>query len=135
MYLTSKFKAGALLSAFLLIAGAEWLARTRYAAPTPAAVVATPAILRVGEPFTHSVPVVPAVDHSSAYVYQTPQQQQHYYRHGHKQSWARRNAPILGGAGGGALIGGLAGGGKGALIGGAVGAGGGALYKHFHHHH
>ena len=39
--------------------------------------------------------------------------------------WWKRNAPIIGGAAGGALIGGLAGGGKGLIIGGAVGGGGG----------
>jgi len=49
--------------------------------------------------------------------------------------WWKRNAPIIGGAGGGALVGGLAGGGKGALIGGAIGGGGGYLYKRYHHHH
>jgi hypothetical protein len=52
--------------------------------------------------------------------------------------WWKRNAPIIGGAAGGALIGGLAGGGKGVIIGGAVGGGGGYLYKHFRdrdHHH
>jgi hypothetical protein len=49
--------------------------------------------------------------------------------------WWKRNAPIVGGAGGGALIGGLAGGGKGALIGGAIGGGGGYLYKRTRHHH
>src|SRR5260370_11124243 len=49
--------------------------------------------------------------------------------------WWKRNAPIVGGAAGGALIGGLAGGGKGALIGGAVGGGGGYLYKRSRHSH
>ena len=50
--------------------------------------------------------------------------------------WWKKHAPLVG-AGGGALIGGLAGGGVGAVIGGAAGAGGGALYKHYsgHHHH
>jgi hypothetical protein len=56
------------------------------------------------------------------------------------KGWWRRNAPVIGGAGGGALIGGLAGGGKGALIGGLAGGGGGYLYKHLkqrhdQHHH
>ena len=56
------------------------------------------------------------------------------------KGWWRKNAPIVGGAGAGALIGGLAGGGKGALIGGAAGGGGGYLYKHLkqrhdQHHH
>jgi len=53
--------------------------------------------------------------------------------------WWKRNAPIVGGAGGGALVGGLVGGGAGAVIGGAAGAGGGYLYKrhkdHHRHHH
>ena len=52
--------------------------------------------------------------------------------------WWKNHAPIVGGAAGGALIGGLADGGTGAIIGGAAGGGGGYLYKHFkdhgHHH-
>jgi hypothetical protein len=55
-----------------------------------------------------------------------------WYKNKH---WWKRNAPIVGGAGGGALIGGLAGGGKGAIIGGAVGGGGGYLYKRLKGHH
>ncbi len=58
-----------------------------------------------------------------------------WYKNKH---WWKRNAPIIGGAGGGALIGGLAGGGTGALIGGAVGGGGGYAYKrlsHRNHYH
>ena len=51
----------------------------------------------------------------------------HWYNN---KYWWKRHAPIIGGAAGGGLIGGLAGGGKGALIGGAAGAGGGYLYKH-----
>jgi hypothetical protein len=46
------------------------------------------------------------------------------------KGWWKRHAPIIGGAAGGGVIGGLAGGGKGAIIGGAAGAGGGYLYKH-----
>jgi hypothetical protein len=56
----------------------------------------------------------------------------HWYR---SKSWWKRNAPIVGGAAGGALIGGLAGGGTGALIGGAVGGGGGYAYKRLKNHH
>jgi hypothetical protein len=59
-----------------------------------------------------------------------------WYKNKH---WWKRNAPIVGGAGGGALIGGLVGGGTGALVGGAAGGGAGYLYKrsrqHHHHHH
>jgi hypothetical protein len=55
-----------------------------------------------------------------------------WYKNKH---WWKRNGPIVGGAGGGALIGGLAGGGTGALIGGAIGGGGGYLYKRHESHH
>ena len=55
-----------------------------------------------------------------------------WYKNKH---WWKKNAPIVGGVGGGALIGGLAGGGKGVIIGGAAGAGGGYLYKHLKHSH
>jgi hypothetical protein len=81
------------------------------------------------------VAVLPAVDRTPAPGLQTARPgyyQAHWYNSKH---WWKRNAPIVGGAGGGALIGGLAGGGAGALIGGAAGAGGGALYKHYHHRH
>ena len=64
-----------------------------------------------------------------------PQRKTAWYKNKH---WWKKNGPIIGGAGGGALIGGLAGGGKGALIGGAAGGGGGYLYKrlkHSHNHH
>jgi hypothetical protein len=53
-----------------------------------------------------------------------------WYKNKH---WWKRNGPIVGGAGGGLLIGGLVGGGKGALIGGAVGGGGGYAYKRLSH--
>ena len=55
-----------------------------------------------------------------------------WYKNKH---WWKRNAPIIGGAGGGALVGGLVGGGAGALVGGAVGGGGGYLYKRHNEHH
>ena len=55
-----------------------------------------------------------------------------WYKNKH---WWKRNAPIIGGAGGGTLVGGLVGGGAGALVGGAVGGGGGYLYKRHNEHH
>ena len=55
-----------------------------------------------------------------------------WYKNKH---WWKKNAPIIGGTAGGALIGGLAGGGKGALIGGVAGGGGGYLYKRLKHRH
>jgi hypothetical protein len=87
---------------------------------------------------TMEAPVVSAVDAapaSNSYLPVTA-----WYKN---KQWWKRNAPIIGGAGGGALVGGLLGGGKGALIGGAVGGGGGYLYKrakrnhdyHEYHHH
>jgi hypothetical protein len=48
--------------------------------------------------------------------------------------WWKRNAPIVGGAGGGALVGGLIGGGPGVVIGGAAGGGAGYLYKRSRRH-
>lgn len=63
------------------------------------------------------------------------QQVSAWYKNKH---WWKKNAPIVGGAAGGALIGGLAGGGKGLLIGGAIGGGGGYAYKRLeerHHRH
>uniref|UniRef100_Q026C6 Glycine zipper domain-containing protein n=1 Tax=Solibacter usitatus (strain Ellin6076) TaxID=234267 RepID=Q026C6_SOLUE len=72
--------------------------------------------------------VVPAVELGQTSGYQPIA----WYKN---KSWWKRNAPIVGGAGGGALVGGLLGGGKGALIGGAVGGGGGYLYKRYRHSH
>src|SRR5262245_22681145 len=73
--------------------------------------------------------VIPAVQIGSASDYYQPVSS--FYKN---KSWWKRNAPIIGGAGGGALVGGLIGGGKGALIGGAVGGGGGYLYKRHKRH-
>ena len=80
-----------------------------------------------------AVLVVPAVLRTPAPGFQTARLE--YVSWITSKHWWKRNAPIVGGAGGGALIGGLAGGGTGALIGGAVGAGGGYAYKRYHHHH
>lgn len=85
-----------------------------------------------------NVPIVPAVERIPFGRVQSASTETFqpiaWYKSKH---WWKRNAPIVGGAGGGALIGGLAGGGVGAVIGGAAGAGGGALYKHYkgHSHH
>jgi hypothetical protein len=84
--------------------------------------------------------VVPAAEMAPGAGLQGPAQANiqlvtHWYSNKH---WWKKNAPIVGGAAGGALIGGLAGGGKGLLIGGAVGGGGGYAYKRLeerHHRH
>jgi hypothetical protein len=81
-----------------------------------------------------AVQMIPAVDFQRATPGNNYIPVSHWYK---DKGWWKRHAPIVGGAAGGGLIGGLAGGGKGALIGGAAGAGGGALYKHLkdkHHH-
>jgi hypothetical protein len=80
---------------------------------------------------------VPAVEQAPAFGLQTGKSENYlpisaWYKNKH---WWKRNAPVVGGAAGGALIGGFVGGGKGALIGGAVGGGGGYVYKRVQHHH
>jgi hypothetical protein len=111
----------------LTIAIAGLISWGSHAVPAPAPIAAehnalalpvTPAVLMTSPAFPNSGPA----------SYQTVA----WYKSKH---WWKRNAPIVGGAGGGALIGGLAGGGKGALIGGAIGGGGGYLYKRHHEHH
>src|SRR5262245_3518752 len=66
-------------------------------------------------------PITPAVQLGTLTAYDQPWYKNH--------SWWKRNVPIIGGAAGGAAIGGLVGGGKGTIIGGAVGGTGGYLYK------
>jgi hypothetical protein len=88
-------------------------------------------------PTSNALLVIPAVERSRTSDLRTAGREYYqpvssWYKNKH---WWKRNAPIVGGAGGGALIGGLAGGGTGALIGGAVGGGGGYAYKHYRHHH
>jgi hypothetical protein len=83
-------------------------------------------------PMISAVAIMPAAGLQTAlpegYTYQPIT---HWYKN---KYWWKRNAPIVGGAAGGALIGGLAGGGGGALIGGAVGGGGGYAYKRIRRH-
>ena len=73
--------------------------------------------------------VMPAVQLETPSAYYQPVT--HWYKNRH---WWKRNAPIIGGAAGGAAIGGLFGGGKGAIIGGAIGGTGGYLYKRHKRH-
>jgi hypothetical protein len=107
--------------------------------PGPAPIAATHQVYAVQEspqatdkvPAVEVVPLLGLQEARSGYY----QPVSSWYKNKH---WWKRNAPIVGGAAGGALIGGIAGGGKGALIGGAAGGGGGYLYKrlrHSHHHH
>jgi hypothetical protein len=107
----------------------------------PARIIAMPdssAVRKVAQ--SGDIPVFPAVEVVPQAGLQGPAQANiqpvtHWYKSKH---WWKKNAPIVGGAAGGALIGGLAGGGKGLLIGGAVGGGGGYAYKRLeerHHRH
>jgi hypothetical protein len=139
MKFTPKIKGGPIACGILTMAAVGWSGPINYVAREPVAVVATQNILNmfaVSELFQTNgdVLITPAVELPASsqsagpdYILET-----HWYNN---RSWWKRNAPIIGGAAGGGLIGGLAGGGKGLLIGGAAGAGGGALYKHFRHRH
>jgi uncharacterized protein YcfJ len=124
MNFTSKIRTGSMVSRVLIVA-----------ALGSVGVAVAPARTQSG-----AVPVVPAVEVAPQADFQASasaniQPVTHWYESKH---WWKKNAPIVGGAAGGALIGGLAGGGKGALIGGAAGGGGGYLYKRLeerHHRH
>jgi hypothetical protein len=99
-----------------------------------APIAATQNGFAVQEPFQSDN--VPSMEQALGPGYQTGRSEYYqpisgWYKNKH---WWKRNAPIVGGAAGGALIGGFVGGGKGALIGGAVGGGGGYLYKRSRHH-
>jgi len=81
------------------------------------------------------LPVVPAVQITELTGLETARSTDYQTASYKSKHWWKRNAPIIGGAGGGALVGGLLGGGTGALVGGAVGGGGGYLYKRSRRHH
>ena len=143
MKFTPKTKAG-LASAVLAAAGLGGMAWLSGAAPAPAPIAATKDALAVQDSFQPygRAAIVPAVELVQAATPQGATPQNNYIHMSawyNNKHWWKRHAPIVGGAAGGGLIGGLAGGGKGALIGGAAGAGGGYLYKHLrdhnHHHH
>jgi hypothetical protein len=137
MNFTPKISVGPVVSGILTIAVVGMIGSVSHVAPAPAPIVAAQDVFAVQESFQTSdrLPIVPAVELIPAPGVQTarPQYQpiSSWYKSKH---WWKRNAPIVGGAGGGALIGGLAGGGTGALIGGAAGGGGGYLYKRYRHH-
>jgi hypothetical protein len=108
--------------------------------PAPTQIAATHDTLALHESYqtSNAMLVMPAAERPIGYLRSANSEYyqpiSHWYNNKH---WWKRNAPIIGGAGGGALIGGLAGGGTGALVGGAIGGGSGYAYKHYrsHHHH
>jgi hypothetical protein len=124
MHFTPKLEIRHAVLGILAIAVVGLILPLSHLAPPPPP-VATKAVL-----VSPAVELIPSADFRTA----GPEYFQlvHWYNSKH---WWKRNAPIVGGAGGGALIGGLAGGGTGALVGGAVGGAGGYAYKHYHHRH
>ena len=127
-----KTVAGVILATALGVNGS-----TRCVDPTLARIQVAFALQKSCQPDEQSL-VVPAMLQAHAPVPHTVlvglQHDMAWYKTKH---WFKKNAPIIGGAGGGAIIGGLAGGGRGAIIGGAAGGGGGYLYKRLkrNHHH
>jgi len=130
-----KGKFGPTMAGTLVITVLGLLGPGKYAAPTPTVVTQHPYTVAQSLRSNGGVPVVPAVAAGFAPGFQTDssvyQPVTHFYKNKH---WWKRNAPIIGGAGGGALVGGLVGGGTGALVGGALGGGGGYLYKRHKRH-
>ena len=143
MKFTPKINARPVACGVLAVAGLGWMTWSIHNAPVPATIIAeTQDALAVQDSFQSygHAGIVPAVVLTPAASLQGAAPEVNYIPVSHwykSKSWWKRHAPIVGGAAGGGLIGGLAGGGTGALIGGAAGAGGGALYKHLkdkHHH-
>jgi hypothetical protein len=135
MNFTPKIKCPSAIRGILIISVvAGLIGWIRHVAPASAPIIATKDAFAVRQT-SDLVPIVPAVEWAPISGLQTAKYYQpiaYWYKNKH---WWKRNAPIIAGAGGGALIGGLAGGGKGALIGGLVGGGGGYAYKRYRRHH
>jgi len=125
MNFTPKANAGRVVRGLLTIAAVGLIGWVHHVVSNP-----EPAVAR--QSATIQATFLPAIEVTGASHLQTYVPVSSWYRNKH---WWKRNAPIVGGAGGGALIGGLAGGGTGALIGGAAGGAGGYLYKRYHHRH
>jgi hypothetical protein len=134
MNFTPRIDVRAAFTGVLIVAVVGLISSVNQVAPVAAHhdSLALPGSLQTGSPAW----VIPAVQLNSAPRFGNSRPEYYpvssWYKNKH---WWKRNAPIVGGVGGGALIGGLAGGGTGALIGGAVGGAGGYAYKHYHHHH
>ena len=102
-----------------------------HAAPAPGVVQPrNPSVVQDHFRANAQAAIIPAVGAAFAPGY-TYQPVSAWYKSKH---WWKRNAPIVGGAGGGALVGGVIGGGAGAVVGGALGGGGGYLYKRHREH-
>jgi hypothetical protein len=133
MKFTPKIKLGRVVSGSLTVAVLGLMGWGYHVFPPTAPIGARQRAFAVHESFPTSQS---GVEVASAVAFQTTggvyyQPISSWYKNKH---WWKRNAPIVGGAGGGALVGGLVGGGTGALVGGAIGGGGGYLYKHSRDH-
>ena len=122
-----------LAGAVLAVAGLGGMAWPNDAAPAPAAIARTNNALAVEDSYGR-LAIIPAIERIPAAGPQGAADINYIHWYNNKYWW-KKHAPVIGGAAGGGLIGGLAGGGKGALIGGAAGAGGGYLYKHMRDKH
>jgi hypothetical protein len=135
MNFTPKTNVGPVVRGILTIAVVGLIGWVSHFGPTSAPIAATQSPIAVQESFQNDRAL--AVEPAPALGLQTAKSEYYqpisaWYKNKH---WWKRNAPIVGGAAGGALIGGFVGGGKGALIGGAAGGGGGYLYKRSRHNH
>ncbi len=83
------------------------------------------AVLSTGMLFSVATPGVAGQPYNNHHT-----QTYYYYHH---RTHTKRNVAI--GAGGGALVGGLAGGAGGAVVGGVLGGGAGYAYSRWKHHH
>ena len=132
MKFTPKFNVRPVACGILALGGLGWIA---WAAPAPAtqeALAVQDSFRSYGASIIPAVEVIPPADVQRSTAEHNNIILAHWYNN---KYWWKRHAPIVGGAAGGALIGGLAGGGTGALIGGAAGAGGGYVYKHYRDKH
>ena len=127
MNFTPRVKVRTIASGILTIAVVVLIAWVGHIAPATAPIVGRPDAFQSFQTL-NPAPIVPAVELGRTSGYQPIA----WYKSKH---WWKRNAPIIGGAGGGALVGGLVGGGTGAIIGGAAGGGAGYLYKRHKQHH
>jgi hypothetical protein len=137
MNFTPKIRVGRAVSGILTIAAVGSIGWGSDAASMPIIAKQNTFAIEKSYQANSHVTIIPAVD--TVFAPGSEMARSNYYQPVSawykSKHWWKRNAPIIGGAGGGALVGGLVGGGAGAIVGGAVGGGGGYLYKRAKRHH